>query len=129
MVEAEPIGAFNRHPMDLVLNVGDRLVVNRLLKHVFLSVVQLESLLDDLEGVPLSKKAPIFNENPPIVGRPQDLGTRRTFHGNGCFFFQPRHLSPPYRVEISPAGVNIFLPYPCPKGGGILRTPSSGALY
>ena len=29
-----------------------------------------------------SEKAPIFNENPPIVGRPQDSGTRRTLYGN-----------------------------------------------
>ena len=36
----------------------------------------------DLDRVPLSEKAPIFNENPPIVGRPQDSGTRRTLYGN-----------------------------------------------
>ena len=42
----------------------------------------LQSLLDDLDRVPLSEKAPIFNENPPIVGRPQDSGTRRTLYGN-----------------------------------------------
>ena len=28
------------------------------------------------------RRQPIFNENPPIVGRPQDLGTRRTVYGN-----------------------------------------------
>ena len=50
--------------------------------HEFLSDVQLDSLLDDLERVPLSEKAAIFNENPPIVGRPQDSGTRRTVYGN-----------------------------------------------
>ena len=32
--------------------------------------------------MPLSEKAPIFNENPPIVGRPQDSWTRRTLYGN-----------------------------------------------
>ena len=37
--------------------------------------------MDDLDRVPLSEKAPIFNENPPIVGRPQDSGTRRTLYG------------------------------------------------
>ena len=65
-----------------MLAAGDRLVVNHLLEHDFLSEVQLKSLLDDLERVPLSKKAAIFNENPPIVGRPQDSGTRRTIYGN-----------------------------------------------
>ena len=54
MVEAEPIGAFNRDPMDLVVTSGDRLVVNHLLDHDFLSHVQLESLLEDLGRVPLS---------------------------------------------------------------------------
>ena len=39
MVEAEPIGAFNKDPMDLVLTAGDRLVVNHLLEHNFLSLV------------------------------------------------------------------------------------------
>ena len=32
------------------------------------------------------------------------------FFNFGCFFFQPRHLSPPYWVEISAAGVNFFSP-------------------
>ena len=82
VVAAEPLGAFNRDPNDLVLTVGGRLVVNHLLEHDFLSDVQLQSLLDDLDRVPLSEKAPIFNENPPIVGRPQDSGTRRTLYGN-----------------------------------------------
>ena len=82
VVAAEPLGAFNRDPNDLVLTVGGRLVVNHLLEHDFLSDVQLQSLLDDLDRVPLSEKAPIFNEKPPIVGRPQDSGTRRTLYGN-----------------------------------------------
>ena len=47
---------------------GDRLVVNHLLEHDFLSHVQLESLLEDLGRVPLTEKAGIFNENPPKVG-------------------------------------------------------------
>ena len=71
-----------RDPNDLVLTVGRRLVVNHLLGHVFLSDVQLQSLLDDLDRAPLTEKAPIFNENPPIVGRRQDSGTRRTLYGN-----------------------------------------------
>ena len=82
VVAAEPLGAFNRDPNDLVLTVGGKLVVNHLLEHDFLSDIRLQSLLDDLDRVPLSEKAPIFNENPPIVGRPQDSGTRRTLYGN-----------------------------------------------
>ena len=82
VVAAEPLGAFNRDPNDLVLTVGGKLMVNHLLEHDFLSDIQLQSLLDDLDRVPLSEKAPIFNENPPIVGRPQDSGTRRTLYGN-----------------------------------------------
>ena len=81
VVAAEPLGAFNRDPNDLVLTVGGRLVVNHLLEQNFLSGVQLDSLLEDLDRVPLTEKAPIFNENPPIVGRPQDSGTRRTLYG------------------------------------------------
>ena len=44
VVEVEPIGAFNRAPMDLVVSNGDRLVVNHMLEHEFLSDVQPESL-------------------------------------------------------------------------------------
>ena len=82
VVAAEPFGAFNRDPNDLVLTVGGRLVVNHLLEHDFLNDIHLQSPLDDLDRVPLSEKAPIFNENPPLVGRPQDSGTRRTLYGN-----------------------------------------------
>ena len=82
VVAAEALGAFNRDPNDLVLTTRGRLVVNHLIEHDFLSVVQLDSLLEDLDRVPLSEKAPMFNENPPIVGRTQDFGTRRTVYGN-----------------------------------------------
>ena len=68
--------------MDLVVTTGDKLVVNHLLEHIFLIHVQLESLLEDLGRVLLSEKAPFFNENPPIVGRPQDSGARRTVCSN-----------------------------------------------
>ena len=78
LVAAEPMGAFNRDPNDLVLTTRGRLVVNHLLEHDFLSGV----LLEDPDRVPLSQKAPIFNENPPIVGRPQNSGTRHTLYGN-----------------------------------------------
>ena len=44
VVDVEPIGAFNRDPNHLVVTTGDRLVVNHLLEHDFLSDVQLESL-------------------------------------------------------------------------------------
>ena len=57
VVAAEPLGAFNRDPNDLVLTVGGKLVVNHLLEHDFLSDIQLQSLLDDLDRVPLSEKA------------------------------------------------------------------------
>ena len=46
-VMAEPIGAFNGGPNDLVVTVGDKLVVNHLLEHNFLSQVELDSLLED----------------------------------------------------------------------------------
>ena len=72
VVAVEPLGAFNRDPNDLVVTTRGRLVVNLLIVHDFLSPVQLHSLLEDLDRVPLSEKAPIFNENPPIVRRPQD---------------------------------------------------------
>ena len=57
-------------------------MVNQRLQHDFLSDVQLQNLLDDMDRVPLSENAPFFNENTPIVGRPQDSGTRHTLHGN-----------------------------------------------
>ena len=82
VVAPEPLGAFNRDPNDLVLTVGGRLVVHHLMEHIFLSNVQAHSLLDDVDRVPLTEKAPIFNEKPPIVARPQDFGTRRTLYGN-----------------------------------------------
>ena len=82
MVAAPPMVAFNRDPHYLVVTTGDRLVVNHLLEHEFLSDVQLDSSLDDLDSLPLSEKAAIFNETPPIVGRPQDSGARRTVYGN-----------------------------------------------
>ena len=81
VVAADPLGASNRDPKDLVLTMGGRLVVNHLLEHDLLSDLQLQSLLDDLDRVPPSEKAPIFNENPPIVGRPQDSRTRPTLYG------------------------------------------------
>ena len=62
VVEAEPIGAFGRDPRDLVVTTRDKLVVNHLLRHNFLSHVQPESVLEDLGRVPLSEKATIFNE-------------------------------------------------------------------
>ena len=78
---AEPLGASNRDPNDLVLSMGGKLVVNQFLEHNLLGNVQLQTLLDDLDRVPLSEKEPIFNEHPPIVGRPQDSGTRHTLYG------------------------------------------------
>ena len=74
VVVAHPMGAFNRDPNDLELTVGDRSVVNHLLEHDFLSDVQLKSLLDDLERVPLLEKAALFNENPPLWAGPKIQG-------------------------------------------------------
>ena len=53
--------------------------------------MQVESLLEDLGWVPLSEKTPIFNENPPIVGRPRNSGARRTFYGNYAGRNQRKH--------------------------------------
>ena len=60
MVEAEPIEAFHRDAMDLVVITGDRLVVNHLLEHDVLTAVQLKDPLDDLKRVPVLVKASIF---------------------------------------------------------------------
>ena len=101
VVAAEPLGAFNRDPNDLVLNVGGRLVVNHVLEQDFLSGVQLDTLLEDVDRVPLTEKAPIFNENPPIVGRPQDSGTRRTLYGN--YGAANHHKHNPHKLHYLPA--------------------------
>ena len=75
VVAAEPLGAFNRYRNDLVLSVGGRLVVNHLLEHDFLSGVQLDNLSEDLDRVPLTEKAPSFNETPPpLWAGPKILG-------------------------------------------------------
>ena len=50
--------------------------------------------------MPLSEKAPIFNENPPIVGRPQDSGTRRTLYGN--YGGADHHKHNPYKLHDLP---------------------------
>ena len=100
VVAAEPLGAFNRDPNDLVLTVGGRLVVNHLLEHDFLSGVQLDSLFEELDRVPLTEKAPIFNENPPIMGMPQDSGTRRTLYGN--YGGANHHKHNPHKVHVLP---------------------------
>ena len=100
MAAAQPMGAFNRDPNDLVFTAGDRFLVNHLLEQDFLSEVQLESLLDDLERVPLSEKAAILNENPPIVGRPQDSTTRRTVYGN--YGGRNHHKHNPHKLHDLP---------------------------
>ena len=74
VVAAEPLGAFNRDPNDLVLTVGGKLVVNHLLEHDFLSDIQLQSLLDDLDRVPLSKNPPFSMRTPPLSAGPKILG-------------------------------------------------------
>ena len=58
MVRAEPMGAFNREPTDLVVTTGDRVVVNHLLEHDFPSQVELESLLEDFLGCLSQRNCP-----------------------------------------------------------------------
>ena len=65
VVAAEPLGAFNRDPNDLVLTVGGKLVVNHLLEHDFLSDVQLQSLLCKMQYL-----WPELLGNPPLVALP-----------------------------------------------------------
>ena len=55
---------------------------------------------DDLERVPLSEKAPNVNESPPIVGRPQDSGTRRTVYGN--YGGRNHHKHNPHKLHDLP---------------------------
>ena len=100
VVAAEPMGAFNSDPSDLVVTTGDKLVVHHLLEHDFCSIVQLNSYLEDLDMMPLSEKAAIFNENPPIVGRPQDSGTRRTVYGN--YGGRNHHKHNPHKLHNLP---------------------------
>ena len=94
VVAAEPSSPFNKDPNDLVVTTREGLVVNHLIVHDFLSAVELDSLLEDLDRVPLSEKAPIFNESFPIVGRPRDSGTNThsIWHLWGC---QPPQAQPP----------------------------------
>ena len=69
VVPPSPLGALNRDPNDLVLSVGGRLVVNHLLEHNFLSGLQLDSLLEDLDRLPLTKKARHLQRDPPHCGQ------------------------------------------------------------
>ena len=48
------MGAFDKDPNDLVVSTGDRLVLNLLLQHDFLSEVQLDNVFQHFETVPLS---------------------------------------------------------------------------
>ena len=100
VVAAEPMGAFNTDPNHLVVTAGDRLVVTHLREHDFLSDMQLQSLLDELERVPLSDKVAIFNENTPIVGRPEDSGTRRSFYGT--YGGRNHHKHNPHKLHDLP---------------------------
>ena len=63
VVAVELLGAFNRDPNDLVLTNRGRLVVYHVIEQDFLSAVQQDSRLDDPDRVPLSEKAPIFNQD------------------------------------------------------------------
>ena len=52
--------------------------------------------------MPLSQKAAIYNENPPppIVGRPQDSGARRTVYGN--YGGRNHHKHNPHKLHAMP---------------------------
>ena len=91
MIAPEPLGALNRDPNDLVLIVGGRLLVNHLLEHHSLSGVQLGSLSEDLDRLPLTRKEFISNGNPPIVGTAKDSATRRTLYGTYGGAHHPKH--------------------------------------
>ena len=62
--------------------------------------MQLQSLLDDLERVPPSEKAAIFNENPATVGRLQDSVTRCTVYGN--YEGRNHHKQNPHKLHEVP---------------------------
>ena len=83
-----------------MLTVGGELVANVLLGHNFLSDVQLQSLLDDSDRVPLRAKPSIFNENPRIVGGPQISWTRRTLYG--IYGAANQHKQNPHKLHDLP---------------------------
>ena len=56
---------------------------------------------------------------------PRNTPPNRELFQPWVFSFQPRHLSPPYWVEIWPAGVMFFVPSPCPKESKVLRCHST----
>ena len=100
--EADPMGAFNRDPRDLVVYtpLGHRLVVNHLLEHDFLSHLQLDSPLEDPGRVPLREKAVIFNENPYHCGKAQGFWGR-TVHGD--YGDRSHHKHNPHQLHNLPA--------------------------
>ena len=69
VVAAKPLGAFNRDRNDLVVTTGERLVVNHLIEHNFLSNVQVDNLLEDLVwkiGCLSQKRHPLSMRSPPL---------------------------------------------------------------
>ena len=76
VVTEEPLGVFNSDPTNLVMSTGGRFVVNHLLEHDYVCEVELDSLLEDIERVPITGNAPTFNAGPPVVGSPKDGGAR-----------------------------------------------------
>ena len=77
VVAAEPLGAFNRDPNDLVLTMGGRLVVNHLLEHDFLSDVQLQ-LIKVIWMIWIAclsqRRHPFSMRTPPLSAGPKILG-------------------------------------------------------
>ena len=63
----------------MVYTSGDKLVLNHLLEHDFLSHVLLESLLKDLAGVPLTKGYPFSMRTPPWWAGPGIEGPAAPF--------------------------------------------------
>ena len=74
MVEAEPIGALYRDLVDLTVTTGDRLVVNHLLEHDFLSPVQLEFFWMILRGCLSERSQPFSMRTPALWAGPKIKG-------------------------------------------------------
>ena len=135
------MGAFNRDPKDLVVTTSDKLVVN--LHHPdFLSDTELQSLLEDLNMVPIADKVPIFNEDPLVVGPFPLPGLTHLLHtdhewGDGAWPssslppLPPPHppFSPPLpTLPLDPHKV-VFVPVPfsvCAVTNSNIASTSSG---
>ena len=101
MVAVEAMGAFNRDPMDLVVTTRDRLVVNHLLEHNFFEHSGARvSFGIPWEGASLRERHPFSMRTPPIVGKPQDSGARRTVYGG--YGGRNHHKHNPHKLHDLP---------------------------